>query len=252
VDNAIQGFGADSIVTACDAHTTATTVDPSCALIHRDTSGSIWLTPSGFVSDIPNNEGKVQTKGLDFNSTYSRRLGSIGTLSTSFIGTYLLKYKVDNGLTEPYDCAGLYGPTCSGASVASSAPMPKWRSKSRWTLQMQNGIGISLQWRHVGKVKAETLENNETLAGAFNYDPGLHVKAQEYFDLVTTARIGDHYNLRLGVNNILDNDPPRITGGNANRDGSNLCPAGPCNGNTYPGTWDALGRFFYAGVTLDF
>jgi hypothetical protein len=54
------------------------------------------------------------------------------------------------------------------------------------------------------------------------------------------------------VNNILDNDPPLITGGNAGVDGTNLCPAGPCNGNTYPGTWDALGRYIYAGVTLDF
>ena len=39
---------------------------------------------------------------------------------------------------------------------------------------------------------------------------------------------------------------------NAARDGSNLCPTGPCNGNTYPGTYDALGRYLYAGVTLDF
>ena len=59
-------------------------------------------------------------------------------------------------------------------------------------------------------------------------------------------------NLRFGANNILDKQPPLVTSGNSNKDGSNLCPTGPCNGNTYPGTWDALGRFVYAGATLNF
>jgi outer membrane receptor protein involved in Fe transport len=167
----------------------------------------------------------------------------------------LKKYEVDNGLPGGvYDCAGLYGPTCSGAIVASAAPMPKWRSKSRWTWQLPNGLGFSMQWRHIGKVKAETTSEYSTLnpPGTFNFDPGLKIKAYNYLDFATTATIGDHYNLRLGVNNLLDKNPPRVTGGNANRAGSNLCPAGPCNGNTYPGTWDALGRFFYAGATLNF
>jgi outer membrane receptor protein involved in Fe transport len=221
-------------------------------LINRDPSGSLWLTPGGFVTDTPNNEGTVKTNGFDFNGSYSHRLGGLGSLSSTFNGTWLRHYKVDNGLTEEYDCAGFYGPTCSGATVASGAPMPKWRHKLRTTLNMKNGIGISLQWRMVGKVTAETLQDNETLHGDIPLDPGLHIKAQHYFDLATTYTFGDHYNFRLGVNNILDNDPPLVTGGSAVLGGSNLCPAGPCNGNTYPGTWDALGRYIYAGVTLDF
>ena len=60
------------------------------------------------------------------------------------------------------------------------------------------------------------------------------------------------YTFRLGVNNVFDKQPPLVTSGNANRDGSNLCPTGPCNGNTYPATYDALGRYLFAGVTLDF
>jgi iron complex outermembrane recepter protein len=252
VKDAIQGFGADSILAACVNQTTASFESPACALINRDPSGSLWLTPGGFVTDTPNNEGRVRTNGFDFNGSYSRALGGLGNLSTSFNGTWLRHYKVDNGLTEEYDCAGFYGPTCSGATVASGAPMPKWRHKMRTTLNMKNGIGVSLQWRMVGKVTAETLQDNETLQGAIPLDPGLHIKAQHYFDLATTFTFGDHYNFRLGVNNILDNDPPLVTGGSAVLGGSNLCPAGPCNGNTYPGTWDALGRYIYAGVTLDF
>jgi outer membrane receptor protein involved in Fe transport len=46
---------------------------------------------------------------------------------------------------------------------------------------------------------------------------------------------------RLGVNNVFDDDPP--------------CPpawAPPATANTYPQTYDAFGRYFFAGVTLDF
>jgi outer membrane receptor protein involved in Fe transport len=250
---AIQGYGADAIINNCINHSTATAAAPSCALVRRDPGGSLWLTSNGFITDLPNNVGRIKTDGWDFNASYSYRLGGIGNLSASFIGTLLHKYQVNNGLPGGiYDCAGLYGPTCSGSTVASSAPMPKWRHKARIGLQMPNGLGFSLQWRHIGKVDAETLETNETLHGAFPLDPGLHIKAFNYFDFATTATIGDHYNFRLGVNNLLDKRPPVITGGSGALAGSNLCPAGPCNGNTYPGTWDALGRYIYAGVTLNF
>ena len=43
-----------------------------------------------------------------------------------------------------------------------------------------------------------------------------------------------------------------MTSGSGSVSGTNLCPTGPCNGNTYPGTYDALGRYVFAGVTLDF
>jgi len=251
--NAIQGYGADAIINNCINHSTAAAAAPSCALVHRDPGGSLWLTSNGFIRDLPNNVGRIKTTGWDFNASYSYRLGGIGNLSGSFIGTLLQKYQVNNGLPGGiYDCAGLYGPTCSGASVASSAPMPKWRHKARLSLQMPNGLGFSAQWRYIGKVTAETLSSNETLHGAFPLDPGLHIKAYNYFDLAMTASVGDHYNFRLGVNNFLDKRPPMVQTGSGALAGSNLCPTGPCNGNTYPGTWDALGRYLYAGVTLNF
>jgi len=203
------------------------------------------LSSDGFVIDTPTNVGGIKTSGFDFNSSYSHRIGGLGNLSATFIGTWLKKYVTDNGLAEPYDCAGFHGTTCSGGTVASTAPLPKWRHKARATLQMPNGIGWSLQWRMVGKVKHEHASNDAALTGAL---PQLSdkVKAQNYFDWATTYSFGDHYNLRVGVNNIFDNDPPLMTSSVGG------CPAGPCNGNTYPGTWDALGRYVYAGVTLDF
>lgn len=251
--DAIQPPAQDAILKDCSLNATATFTPLSCGLINRDAAGSLWLTPDGYVDNTPSNLGRVHTRGIEVNSAFSQEVGEIGTLSLSFVGTYLDKYKVDNGITEAYDCAGLYGPVCSsGGTTAGGSMLPKWRHKLRTTFQLKDGLGISFQWRYIGKVKAETLDDSQSLHGDFNYEPGLHIKSQSYFDLTTTFAVSDNYTFRLGVNNLFDKQPPLVTSGNANRDGSNLCPTGPCNGNTYPATYDALGRYIFAGVTLDF
>ena len=243
VKKAIQGFGADAILTDCVNNATATFTPASCALVNRDPGGSIWLTSGGFVRDLPTNIGGVKTRGIEVNGSYSHRLGGLGNLSASLIGTRLIDYKVDNGLTAEYDCTGYFGSTCG-------VPAAKWRHKVRTTLQMPNGIGISAQWRYFGKVRGQNYSENESLSGNV-FNPS-KIKAQNYFDLASTFTIGDHYNFRLGVNNIFDRSPPLVTSGNAGVSGTNLCPTGACNGNTYPAVYDALGRYLYAGITLDF
>ena len=245
---AIQGFGADAIIADCMLTTDPLTPRPSCGLIHRDPAHSLWLSAQGFVTDLPNNVGGIKTSGIDVNVAHRLNLGGIGSLSSSFIGTYLDKYVTDNGLTAPYDCAGFFGSICSGGTVSSSAPMPHWRHKMRETLTTPFDLGISLQWRMVGKVKHERLSDDTSLqSGAPPTDPFFQKKdAQHYFDLSATYSLMDRVNLRAGINNILDNDPPLITSS------AGSCPAGPCNGNTYPGTWDALGRLVWLGATIDF
>ena len=48
---------------------------------------------------------------------------------------------------------------------------------------------------------------------------------------------------RSGVNNVFDKDPPLISQ-------SNLGGFG--NGNTFPGTYDQLGRYVFVNLTADF
>jgi hypothetical protein len=59
--------------------------------VRRDPGGSLWLTSNGFITDLPNNVGRIKTDGWDFNASYSYRLGGIGNQSASFIGTLLHK-----------------------------------------------------------------------------------------------------------------------------------------------------------------
>jgi outer membrane receptor protein involved in Fe transport len=65
IRQAIQGFGADAIISDCVNNTTSlASPRPSCALIRRDAAGSLWLTPGGFIVDLPVNIGGVRTEGL--------------------------------------------------------------------------------------------------------------------------------------------------------------------------------------------
>ena len=248
VKKAIQGFGADAILAAC-----TNDVNPlACGLIHRNpASGSLWLTPDGFVTDLQQNIGFIHTKGIDVGANYSHEIGRWGSLSGSLNGTWTDKYLVNNGLSPTYNCAGFYGVTCSGLNTLPTAPTPRWRHKARLSYSAPNGMGLSLQWRYFGKVKVDALSNDTALHNTVIFDPGSHIKAQNYFDLTGTFKVGDKANFRIGVNNIFDKQPPLVTSGNGAVGGS-ACPTGPCNGNTYPAVYDALGRYIFIGATLDF
>ncbi len=243
IKDAIQGFGADAILTACGTSTSLATPHPACALINRDPAGSLWLTSNGFVRDLQSNVGGVNTRGVEVNGAYSREIGGLGTMSLSVIGTYLDKYETDNGLTPAYDCAGYFGPTCGG-------PAPVWRHKARLTFNMKSGLGLSAAWRYFGPVEAEYTNPSATLNGPV-YDYNSRIGSQSYFDLVLTAKVGSHFMWQLGVNNLLDREPPIAHSGSGNF-GSSNCANTVCNGNTYPGTYDSLGRYIFTGVTLDF
>lgn len=247
VRNAIQAFGADAIVNECFNNQTPL----ACGLINRNpVTGSLWLDSSGFVTDLQRNIGGVRTKGIDINASYSHEIGDAGSLSLSMVGTYLDSFLVDNGLTDPYDCAGFYGSLCSSFSAFPQAPSPKWRHRARLAWASPGGVGVSLQWRHVGGVTVDFKNPSQTTAGAF--DPfNERLKAQNYFDLSGSVKFGNNYTFRFGVNNLLDRQPPLVSSGRP--DGTRSpCPSGPCNGNTFPAVYDALGRYIFAGVTLDF
>jgi iron complex outermembrane recepter protein len=246
VQDAIGGIGADTIVGVC-----TTTSDPFfCGLVNRDASGSIWRTSNGFVTDLAQNIGGISTSGIDVQAGYTREIGP-GRASISFIGTWLDKLVTDTGVTAPgvdqtFDCVGLYGNVCG-------TPNPKWRHQVRVGYDFQDGFGASVRWRHFDGVSLDALDSNTNLndpsprgpAPGGTALPGVAgLRSVDYFDLALNWEVGDHFDFRLGANNLLDKAPP-VTG-------SQACPAGACNGNTFAQVYDAIGRYLYAGVTLEF
>jgi outer membrane receptor protein involved in Fe transport len=218
-----------------------------CSLIHRSpTDGEIQ--GNGYITGILENIGAFHTTGWDYEANYRINLadmgmGDHGSLVFHDVGTIL-----DRFISEPvkgfgtYDCAGLYGTTCG-------TPNPKLRNVFRATWVSPWNFSLSMQWRYFGGVALDLNQSNAFLTGGagFNDKFDAHIPAYNWFDLSGTWKIKDGYNLRFGVNNIFDKDPPIVDSSNV---GISSPPFG--NGNTYPQVYDALGRTIFIGLTADF
>lgn len=247
ITKAIGGIGSDTILSACTA-----TADPFfCGLINRDPTGSLWRSAQGFTTNVTQNIGGFSTSGIDAQVNYNTEIGDLGTLTFNFIGTYLDELVTDTGVVIPgtdqtFDCVGLYGNVCG-------TPNPEWRHQARLGFNFRNGIGASVRWRYFDSVTLDALSTNTNLrnTGATGPAPGGVARpgaagfdAVNYFDLTFTFDAGDNFNFVIGANNVFDKSPPTT--------GSQACPAGACNGNVYAQVYDSLGRYLFAGVTLDF
>jgi len=237
VKNAVGTIGSQVILDQCVA-----TGDPFfCGKINRapasagPAAGSLWLDESGYVNNLITNTGSLKTSGVDVNADYRTMIGS-NKLKWEFVGTYLDSYvaqPLTNGFS--YDCSGYYGKTCG-------IPSPKYRFNTNLKLTTANDFGFTVRWRYLGGVKLDKLSPDTDLAGTAPI-PDQKIGAQNYFDLLFALPIKDSMTLRIGVNNVFDRDPPIVSQ-------SSLGAGG--NGNTYPGTYDYLGRNVFINLSADF
>jgi iron complex outermembrane recepter protein len=238
IKNVIGPIGGNTILLDCVAE------NQFCNDVHRDpANGSLWLNPAGYVTDTSVNEGELNTSGIDIKAGFRQPLAGLGSLLAQLQGTYL-----HNLTTTPvaggssYDCKGFFGDTC-GANNAS------WRSVLNITWSTPwDALDLTLRWRYYGSDASEQLSKSPFLAGS-PYLPLSHIPAYSYFDLTGTFNIYKNVRLELGVNNIADKDPPLVVAG----DCSTSSPSGAnCNGNTFPGVYDAMGRYLFAHITAQF
>ena len=206
-----------------------------CSLITRDELGTLWATPRARIVATNLNLATLETSGLDVSVTYSFDVGSYGSMNLGLMGTYLDKYESEDipGLGI-YDCAGLYGSTCG-------TPLPEWRHNLRATWMTPWNLDVALTWRYYDEVLLDRTSSNPLLNGPVNA-PDRRLKAQNYVDLSGSWSFMERYTVSGGINNLFDKDPPL----------SAQVGAGFGNGNTYPQVYDALGRWVFAGVTVDF
>ncbi|MDE2357293.1 MAG: TonB-dependent receptor, partial [Alphaproteobacteria bacterium] len=233
VTNVISTYGFQNILSGCALQDNAT----YCSLIQRaPVSGSLWLSPNGYIIDTNQNLGSLKTDGVDFTFDYHFRftdlnLPNFGGMTVNFLGTYTNSFTSTGAIgTPPLSCAGRFGPSCG-------APQPFFKAKTRFTWQTPvDGLSASLDWRYIGAVNVDS-------AGT----PGQvdsHIPSYSYFDLAAQWRVKDRYTFSIGVNNIFDIQPPIV--GGENTDTINA------NGNTFPQVYDPLGRYIFASITADF
>jgi iron complex outermembrane recepter protein len=234
IKNLISSYGANLIIKQC-------VFDDNplfCSMVHRDNAGSIWFSTAGYVDDPLLNLGFEQEKGIDVSTNYTRQIGFLGSLRFNLIGTYTASF-----VTEPYpgsgnyNCAGYFGATCGN-------PLPKWRHTMTigWATPW-HGFGLQARWRHIGNTEIDLANPAPLLAGAF--DPKIqYTGSRDYLDLVGSDQIFSGVLLQVGINNVLDKDPPILVTGSI--------PPPFFNGNTFPQVYDTLGRFIFANLKIDF
>ena len=240
VDGYIGAVDAPTVINQC----IQTGAQYFCGLFHRDPASGVLFGTNGYIEATNQNTGYLQTSGVDFTSTYGFDLGSIlpggpdvGSFDVSFVGTWLNSRRIEQlpGLGS-YNCVGLFGPTCG-------QPTPKWRHNVRltWTLPQRTGT-VSANWRYFGSALLSSNSSNEFLQG----DPisiNRRIAGYSYLDLAATWQLLESVELRAGMNNVFDRDPPMIAAGLLSSFG---------NGNTYPGVYDPMGRMLYFGLTVEF
>ncbi len=207
-----------------------------CSLFHRDPRTGVLFGEQGYVISTTQNTGSLKTSGFDIGANYAVDTG-VGGFSLSFIGTWLKELR-----TEPlpglggYDCVGLFGPTCG-------QPSPEWRHQARLSWSDKADIAsVSLNWRYIGPTKLTNNTDDPFLTGPA-YVLNASLPAYSYFDLALSAKVQQNIAFRLGVNNLLDKDPPAVAQGLLYSFG---------NGNTYPGVYDVAGRTFFIGLNAEF
>ena len=232
-------------------------------------------TTGGLIFPV-SNSGRILTDGIDVGINYRRDLG-FAKLNWSFQGNYTRRSQfqavVPGSIVPPgfpgaggdllpsvvRECVGFYSANCGspGSAGPNSGPgslQPKYSWNQRTTLTFGD-IDVSLLWRHVSKMRAEpgvVAYNCEdgtnppiasgALAGqCLNFS---RIKAHDLFDLAFRFGISENLDLTATVINLLDKDPPIV--------GSTIGSTSFNSGNTYPSTYDALGRRFAIGGRLKF
>ncbi|MVZ97575.1 TonB-dependent receptor [Sphingorhabdus sp. IMCC26285] len=180
------------------------------------------------------NIGGARNRGIDFAASYQFDIGEDTNLAFAVNATRTLKSTLDFGASVR-ECAGRLGGICL-------RPLPKlqWIQTSTlehgpWTFQ--------LRWQHIGKLTNDSVAFG--LGGAVAEDFAVPViGARDYFDLYGSVEVAKSLKFRAGINNLLDSLPPIV--------GNDFGGTTENSGNTYPGTYDPLGRSFFVGATLSF
>jgi outer membrane receptor protein involved in Fe transport len=245
VKDTIGPIGEDTLLANCIA-----TGSPTyCSGIHRDANGSLWKSNAGFVNDLNVNFGSLVTKGIDIKGDYRVPLPALGSLAFSLEGTKLIALNTQPLTGGPsYNCKGLFGVVCGASN-------PGWRHvlNTTWSTPW-DALDITLRWRYLGSATSELASGDPQLSGK-SFPLTQRIPAYNYLDLSAMFQVYKGVRLQLGVNNITDKDPPTINsaGGGYASNCPTLTPNGSsCNGNTFPGTYDALGRFIFAHITAQF
>jgi outer membrane receptor protein involved in Fe transport len=217
IDKAIQALGATVILANCYNHG----VDSYCDQIHRNPNLGNAID---YIDNPIANVGGAATSGIDFALGYDHKLGGAGRFHEQLESQYVFKYNLDN-TSQLLHGLGNYD--------LGARPQVKANLSSMW--QHPSGVGAGFNLRYVGPFKE--CDQNNCNGGAPSRKVDLWYKADLWGSYALKTPAGTT-SLTLGVNNVLNRNPPLIyIGFQADSDAP---------------TYDYMGRFFYARLSQMF
>lgn len=180
------------------------------------------------------NLGGLKASGIDLQVDWSFPLSAVGLpegagrLAINSVLTRTLNFqsKANDFADWSQDYTGTYG---FNLAFANNGARPAWKANTNfgWSRGLASA---SLNWYYVGKMR------DLTVGPA--WAPVNNMKPYHRFDLAGGYQLNEHLRLSGGVTNLLDKRPIATSGG--------------IPGNTDSGTYDTLGRRYFAGFNLRF
>jgi outer membrane receptor protein involved in Fe transport len=212
-------------------------------IVRKSSNGALQgatVTGGGYILQTDINAGASLVSGIDLGLNYRYRFeNGWGTLLASFNGAYL-----QHAISTPfpgavsYDCAGLFGITC-GYTVN-----PNWRHNLRVTWDTPWRVLLSANWRFIGATHFDNNSPNSSLFGdeEGGYDSqNARIPNYSYLDLTAAVHVYKGIEVRGGVQNLFDKDPPLLPADVTNETQSNSFPS-----------YDTLGRQIFVAFTAKF
>lgn len=210
---------------------------PSCQQVLRNpVNGFAQATDVTYT-----NSAYAKTSGVDVQFNWGGELSGLpGYLSVNVLLNSLLEFETQAAPTEPVvDWKGTLGPSAT-TSLNGGAFDYRIFTSVNYAI---NDLAFSLRWRH--------LPDAEDESAAINSGPIPNLGAEDsynIFDFSANWNFSDSYSVRVGIDNMLDEDPV-ITGAQTDLNGT--VPTSGA-GTTREGFYDTLGRRYYVGFKANF
>ncbi len=243
IEKAISSASATDILTQCYNPTANPTfaLNEFCALVLRNPlNGTFNGSDAPGVFTASSNLGKFSTKGMDISVNYRLALRDLGMnpkwgrvdFGLNYTKVDELKFQATPSSVNR-ECNGFYSVAC-GNAFGSPNFKQKWMQRTTWAF---GDWTLGYVWRHQGAVIEEP--------GGTDFLPAFaRIKAYDYVDLAASWQASKNVRLSLAVNNAFDKQPPLI--------GNTIGTTSANSGNTFPQSYDTIGRYYNVGVNVKF
>jgi outer membrane receptor protein involved in Fe transport len=242
INQAISSPTAPDVLTDCynAGRNPGLTFNAACqAVLRNPNTGTFNGNEAPGVVLPLSNVGYYQTSGYDLGVTWTYAFANerLGRLRVNLTGNYTDEWffqATPNAVLR--DCLGFYSVACDTATSLTSGPRPefRWNQATTWFF---GNFDVGYNWRHIDGLKEEP--GGAAFLPAFSTIP-----SYDYFDLSAGWNVTDKIRLSLTVLNVTDEEPPNV--------GQTIGGTGNNSGNTYPQSYDAIGRYFTLGASVRF